>query len=166
MTRPLLAALLLAATAAAAQPPSLFLERPTWLDLRDAIKAGDTSILVPIGGTEPNGPHMVLGKHNARASSLPWQVAATLGNALATGAYARLVDLIGPARTKEQIYRARLRGADEARAVLPCGESGEPGRQRRHAPRRAERNAGDTPKTIEDKTEADQRADRSQPRDQ
>ena len=36
----------------------------TWQELRDAIKAGTTTVIVPIGGTEQNGPHMVLGKHN------------------------------------------------------------------------------------------------------
>jgi enoyl-CoA hydratase len=44
-------------------------------------------------------------------------IARTLGNALGIGAYARLIDLIGPARIKEMIFRARLMGADEAHAV-------------------------------------------------
>ena len=34
------------------------------------IRAGKTTILVPIGGTEQNGPHMALGKHNVRARAL------------------------------------------------------------------------------------------------
>jgi creatinine amidohydrolase/Fe(II)-dependent formamide hydrolase-like protein len=35
-----------------------------------------------VGGTEQNGPHMVLGKHNARVKYLAGRIAATLGNAL------------------------------------------------------------------------------------
>ncbi|PZN10779.1 MAG: enoyl-CoA hydratase, partial [Bacillota bacterium] len=41
-------------------------------------------------------------------------IARTLGNCLAFGNYARLVDLIGPARTMELIYTARFVGAEEA----------------------------------------------------
>ena len=44
--------------------------------------AGKTTILVPIGGTEQNGPHMVLGKHNVRAKVLAGKIARELGNAL------------------------------------------------------------------------------------
>jgi len=40
------------------------LEQMTWDEIRDAIKAGTTTIIIPVGGTEQNGPHMVLGKHN------------------------------------------------------------------------------------------------------
>jgi creatinine amidohydrolase/Fe(II)-dependent formamide hydrolase-like protein len=61
---------------------SVVLEDHTWPELRDAIKAGKTTILVPIGGTEQNGPHMVLGKHNARAWEFSLRIADQLGNAL------------------------------------------------------------------------------------
>ncbi len=44
-------------------------------------------------------------------------VARTLGNCLSMGNYARLAALIGPARTKEIIFTARLVGAEEARAI-------------------------------------------------
>jgi len=46
------------------------------------VKAGKTTILVPIGGTEQNGPNIVLGKHNVRAKVLAADIAARLGNAL------------------------------------------------------------------------------------
>jgi creatinine amidohydrolase len=45
-------------------PDTLFLEELTWEETRDAIKAGKTTVIVPTGGTEKNGYHMVLGKHN------------------------------------------------------------------------------------------------------
>jgi len=44
-------------------------------------------------------------------------IARTLGNCLSMEAYARLLDLFGPARLKELIFTARLISADEARAV-------------------------------------------------
>jgi creatinine amidohydrolase/Fe(II)-dependent formamide hydrolase-like protein len=37
---------------------------------------------VPIGGTEQNGPHIVLGKHNVRARALAGRIAGELGDAL------------------------------------------------------------------------------------
>jgi creatinine amidohydrolase len=70
------------AAGARAQPASLFLEELTWTEVREATQAGKTTILIPIGGTEQNGPHMVLGKHNARAKYLAGKIAAALGNAL------------------------------------------------------------------------------------
>lgn len=60
----------------------LYLEDMTWTEVRDAIASGHTTIIVPVGGTEQNGPHMVLGKHNLRASALAGRIAARLGNAL------------------------------------------------------------------------------------
>lgn len=65
---------------AAAQP--LQLEALTSTELRARIAAGATTALVPVGGTEQNGPHMALGKHNLRARVLAERIAAKLGNAL------------------------------------------------------------------------------------
>ena len=70
-------------TPACAQPPdTVFLEELTWTELRAIIRAGKTTIIVPIGGTEQNGPHMALGKHNARVKALAERIARVLGNAL------------------------------------------------------------------------------------
>jgi enoyl-CoA hydratase len=44
-------------------------------------------------------------------------IARTLGNCLSMANYARLVDLLGPARVKEMIFRARLVGAGEGLAI-------------------------------------------------
>jgi creatinine amidohydrolase len=78
-----LVAVLAASATALAQPPaSVFLEDLTSPELAAAIRAGKTTILVPIGGTEQNGPHMVLGKHNVRAKVLSGKIARELGNAL------------------------------------------------------------------------------------
>ena len=58
------------------------IERMTWTEVRARVAAGATTVLIPIGGTEQNGPHMVIGKHNVRAQFLARAIAARLGNAL------------------------------------------------------------------------------------
>ena len=58
------------------------LEELTWTEVRDRILQGSRTILVPIGGTEQNGPYMVLGKHNVRAQRLAVAIAEQLGDAL------------------------------------------------------------------------------------
>jgi len=78
----LLLGCVLAAPALAEAPPSVFLEDLTWTELRDAIASGKTTIIVPIGGTEQNGPHMALGKHNVRVKLLSERIALALGNAI------------------------------------------------------------------------------------
>ena len=79
----LLGGLLLGGAAAQAAPSSsVYLEELTWPELRADIEAGKTTILVPIGGTEQNGPQMALGKHNVRVHVLAAKIAGALGNAL------------------------------------------------------------------------------------
>lgn len=78
--------LALSAPAAHAALPAGFaandLEALTSVELRERIAHGSTTILVPIGGTEQNGAHMVLGKHNVRAHVLADRIADALGNAV------------------------------------------------------------------------------------
>ncbi len=61
---------------------SVFMEELTTQEVSAALKAGKTTVLIPIGGTEQNGPHMAIGKHNVRAKALAGKIAASLGNAL------------------------------------------------------------------------------------
>ena len=77
-----LAIFLGAQPARAAAPHSNYIEELTWTELRDRVGAGATTVLVPIGGTEQNGPHMVLGKHNVRVRALAGAIAKGLGTAL------------------------------------------------------------------------------------
>ena len=53
----------------------LQLEELTSPELRERIAAGTTTVLVPIGGTEQNGAHLVLGKHNVRVRVLAERIA-------------------------------------------------------------------------------------------
>jgi creatinine amidohydrolase/Fe(II)-dependent formamide hydrolase-like protein len=71
------------ALAAHAQPPTtVFLEELTWTELRDAIAAGKTTAIIPIGGTEQSGPAIALGKHNERVKFLSARIARALGDAI------------------------------------------------------------------------------------
>lgn len=63
-------------------PDTVFLEELTWTEVRDALKAGKTTVIVPTGGTEQNGPHMVLGKHNFRIRYTSNLIARRVGNTL------------------------------------------------------------------------------------
>jgi creatinine amidohydrolase/Fe(II)-dependent formamide hydrolase-like protein len=52
------------------------------MEVRDAIARGTTTIIVPTGGTEQNGPHIVLGKHNFLVRYKAGEIAKQLGNTL------------------------------------------------------------------------------------
>jgi creatinine amidohydrolase len=69
--------------AAVAQASDLvFLEDLTSPEVRNLIASGRTTIILPTGGTEQNGPHMVLGKHNYIVKYAAEQIASKLGNTL------------------------------------------------------------------------------------
>jgi len=59
-----------------------YMEAMTWTEIRDAIAGGRKVAIIPTGGTEQNGPHMVLGKHNYIVTFAAGLLANRLGNAL------------------------------------------------------------------------------------
>jgi creatinine amidohydrolase/Fe(II)-dependent formamide hydrolase-like protein len=61
---------------------TVWLEEMTWMDVRDAMKAGKTTVIVSTGGIEPNGPWLALGKHNYVLRANCDAIARKLGNAL------------------------------------------------------------------------------------
>jgi creatinine amidohydrolase len=63
-------------------PDTVWLEEMTWMDVRDALKAGKTTIIISTGGIEPNGPWLALGKHNYVLKANCNAIARKLGNAL------------------------------------------------------------------------------------
>lgn len=63
-------------------PNTVWLEEMTWMDVRDAIKAGKTTVIIPTGGVEPNGPWLVTGKHNYVLQANCEAIARKLGDAL------------------------------------------------------------------------------------
>jgi creatinine amidohydrolase len=76
-----LAALLFILSATSANA-DVFLENLTWTELRDKITQGSTTIIIPVGGTEQSGPHLALGKHNARVKFIAEKIATELGNTI------------------------------------------------------------------------------------
>lgn len=68
---------------AAAQPAARphELSEMTWPEVRDAVAAGTRTAIVPSGGIEQNGPHMILGKHDHIVRHAAARIAAELGGA-------------------------------------------------------------------------------------
>lgn len=61
---------------------SVWIEDLTWMEVRDAIKAGKNTAIVATGGVEQNGPYLVTGKHNIVLKAICEALARKLGNAL------------------------------------------------------------------------------------
>ncbi len=61
---------------------SLWAEELTWMEMRDAIKAGKTTILIGTGGVEQNGPYVAGGKHNYVLQTVLPYIARSIGNTL------------------------------------------------------------------------------------
>ena len=61
---------------------SVFTEELTWMEIRDAMKEGKTTIIVATGGIEQNGPYLATGKHNYILRATTEAIARKLGNAL------------------------------------------------------------------------------------
>lgn len=61
---------------------SVFIEELTWLEVRDALKAGKTTAIVATGGMEMNGPYLATGKHNYILRATTAAIARKLGTAL------------------------------------------------------------------------------------
>ena len=52
------------------------------MEVRDALKAGKTTVIIPTGGVEQNGPYLATGKHNYVLRATTEAIARKLGNAL------------------------------------------------------------------------------------
>ena len=61
---------------------SVWIEELTWLEIRDAIAAGKTTVIIPTGGIEQNGPYVAMGKHNYVLQGACEGIARRLGDAL------------------------------------------------------------------------------------
>src|SRR5262245_18654551 len=61
---------------------SVFIEDLTWMEIRDAMKAGVDTVIVATGGIEQNGPYIVTGKHNYVLKGTTEAIARKLGKAL------------------------------------------------------------------------------------
>ena len=113
----------------------------TWIDVRDALKAGKTNIIISTGGIEPNGPWLVTGKHNYVLHANCEAIARKMGNALC----APIIKLVpeggiepktghmaspGTMTMREETFRAVLTDAAESlqahgfKNIIFIGDSG------------------------------------------
>ena len=60
-----------------------YLENLTWPEVKERMQHGTDTIIIPTGGTEQNGPHIAIGKHNWIVRYTSGEIAKQLGNALA-----------------------------------------------------------------------------------
>src|SRR5262245_46237125 len=63
-------------------PSTLKMSDMTWVEVRSAIAQGYTRVIVPSGGIEQNGPHMILAKHDHIVGFAAERIAAELGRTL------------------------------------------------------------------------------------
>lgn len=61
---------------------TVFIEDMTWMEVRDAMRAGKKTVIVATGGVEQNGPYLVTGKHNVVLRGTTEAIARKLGDAL------------------------------------------------------------------------------------
>lgn len=61
---------------------SVYMEELTSPEIRQRINSGAVIAIIPTGGSEQNGPHMVIGKHNTIVHYTAGKIANKLGNAL------------------------------------------------------------------------------------
>jgi creatinine amidohydrolase len=99
ISRTVLAALVIGVAAGAAAPAlqtpspqeaprpieagdSLWTEELTWMEVRDAVRAGKTTVIIGTGGVEQNGPYLAGGKHNFVLATVLPEIAKAIGNTL------------------------------------------------------------------------------------
>lgn len=99
ISRTILAALIIGVAAGAAAPAlqtpspqeaprpieagdSLWTEELTWMEVRDAVRAGKTTVIIGTGGVEQNGPYLAGGKHNFVLATVLPEIAKAIGNTL------------------------------------------------------------------------------------
>jgi creatinine amidohydrolase len=120
---------------------TVWLEEMTWMDVRDALKAGKTNIIISTGGIEPNGPWLVTGKHNYVLHANCEAIARKMGNTLCAPIvkYVPEGDIAtksghmaspGTITMREETFRSVLRDAAESlqahgfKNIIFIGDSG------------------------------------------
>jgi creatinine amidohydrolase/Fe(II)-dependent formamide hydrolase-like protein len=61
---------------------TIWIEEMTWLEIRDALAEGASTVIVSTGGIEQNGPYVAMGKHNYVLEGACEGIARRLGDAL------------------------------------------------------------------------------------
>ena len=92
---------------------SLWAEELTWMEIRDLVKAGTTTIIIGTGGVEQNGPYVAGGKHNfVLQTVLPY-----IARAIPKSLIAPIVKFVPEGRDRADARRPHeLPGDDQPRA--------------------------------------------------
>jgi creatinine amidohydrolase len=115
---------------------NVWIEELTMLEVRDALRAGMTNVLILAGGVEENGPYLTTGKHNHVLKVMGESIARRMGNTLV--APILTIEPGNPAgqthpgsiRLSQETYRAMLRDvatslkANGFRNIFMMGDSG------------------------------------------
>ena len=65
-------------------PAEVEIAELTWVEVRGFLEHGYTTVIVPSGGLEQNGPHLAIGKHDRIVAYTARRIATTLGRTLVT----------------------------------------------------------------------------------
>lgn len=98
---------------------SVYIEELTTSEIRNKIDSGTNIAIIPTGGSEQNGRHMVIGKHNIIVRYTTGEIAKRLGNALVAPVVAYVpegsieppeghMQYAGTISVKEETYTALL----------------------------------------------------------
>jgi creatinine amidohydrolase len=101
---------------------SVYIEDLTSPEVRGRIDSGAVIAIIPTGGSEQNGPHMVIGKHNTIVHYTAGEIARKLGNALVAPVIAYVpegnisppqghMQFAGTISLREETYEALLEDA-------------------------------------------------------
>jgi len=112
------------------RPDSLQLVELTWKEVEKLLADGVRTVIVPTGGVEQNGEHLVLGKHNPVITYAAEQIAAELGDALVAPTIAYVPEgnidppdghmtFPGTISVREETFEALLE--DAARSLIQHG---------------------------------------------
>lgn len=85
---------------------TVWIERMTWMEVRDALAAGKTTAIISTGGIEQNGPFVQLDKHQVVLEAMCDAIARELGDALC----APIVDLVPEGGIEEPTGHMRYPG--------------------------------------------------------
>lgn len=85
---------------------TVWIERMTWMEVRDALAAGKTTAIISTGGIEQNGPFVQLDKHQVVLETMCDAIARELGDALC----APIVDLVPEGGIEEPTGHMRYPG--------------------------------------------------------
>jgi sterol desaturase/sphingolipid hydroxylase (fatty acid hydroxylase superfamily)/creatinine amidohydrolase/Fe(II)-dependent formamide hydrolase-like protein len=97
------------ASAALVGPPSVYMEELTWTELRHAQRDGYSTVIIPVGGTEQGGPHIVLGKHNYIVHHTAGEIAKRVGHTVVAPVIAYVPEGdITPKKTDNMVWTGTI----------------------------------------------------------